>query len=82
MLAYSSHRYMKFEGKCFSLVSFLDYLLLLSSFVYECVFGYTYLLQLFLKDPLSTFTSLPLDFIFPFLFTSATRGKDRDGHNF
>ena len=38
--------------------------------------------QLFLKAPLSTFILLPLEFMFPFLFTSATSGKNRDGNNF
>lgn len=81
MLAYSSyisvHIYMIFGGKCFSF-ALDDFLLLFCSWV--CV--WICFLQLFLKPPLSTFTLLPLEFMFPFLFTSATSGKNRDGNNF
>lgn len=54
MLLYSYHIYihmymhMIFKGKCFSFVPFfLDYLLLLFSFVNECVFGYPYFYNYF-----------------------------------
>lgn len=70
-----------FEGRCFSFVSFVLIICFYSFLLCMSVFEYIFLL-LFLKAPLSTFTLLPLEFMFPFLFTSATSGKNRDGNNF
>ena len=59
--------------------------MILKESVFLLCHSYNFLLdifQLFLKAPLSTFILLPLEFMFPFLFTSATSGKNRDGNNF
>lgn len=58
------------------------YFLLLFSFVYECVFGYISVIFEGSIKHIYLFILLPLEFMFPFLFTSATSGKNRDGNNF
>lgn len=85
MLVYSSYAHTHTRASIYDIwrkVSFLLYLLFHLPLLLCMSACLDIFFRLFLKAPLNTLTSLPLEFIFPFLSTSATSGKNRDGNNF